>query len=113
MLPIVLLAGIVGCERRSLDAQKEDSPAVVKVNGKTLTMREFELLLPEEYHDVLTADERRDYLDRWITTQLLYEAALQSGLASSPDIDVRLENYKKDLVADRLIQKVIQERAVV
>lgn len=113
MLPIALLAGTVACERRSLDSPEEKSPALVKVNDKTLTMREFELLLPEEYHDVLTTDERRDYLDRWITTQLLYEEALHSGLASSPDIDVRLENYKKDLIADRLIEKVIQERAVV
>jgi len=83
------------------------------VNGKQLTKREFDLFLPEDYQNVLTAEEKREYLDRWITTQLLYEEALKSGLRASPDIDARIEQYKKDLIADRLVQKVIEERAVV
>jgi peptidyl-prolyl cis-trans isomerase C len=83
------------------------------VNGKELTKREFGLFLPEDDQYVLTAEEKREYLDRWITTQLLYEEALKSGIKASPDIEARLEEYKKDLIADQLVQKVIEERAAV
>lgn len=113
VLPIVLLAGTIGCERRSLTPEGEDSPVVARVNETTLTKRDFESILPEDYQDVLTTSERREYLDRWITTQLLYDEAMRAGLGSSPDIDARLESFKKDLIADQLVQQVIQERASV
>jgi peptidyl-prolyl cis-trans isomerase C len=112
-LPIVFLLGTVGCERRSVHTGEQESPVLVRVNGESLTKRDFNFFLPSDYQNVLTAEERQEYLERWITTQLLYEEAIRSGLGVSPDIDARLEHYKKDLVAHRLVQKVIQERAVV
>lgn len=103
----------MACERRAPFSGEAPSPVLATVNGKQLTKRDFDLYLPEDYQNALTAEEKREYLDRWITTQLLYEEALETGLSSSPEIDARLEQYKKDLIADRLIQKVIEERAVV
>jgi len=112
-LPIAVLACVGACERRAPLSGAARSPVLATVNGKELTKQDFDLLLPEDYQNVLTADEKREYLDRWITTQLLYEEALKSGIETSPDIDARLQQYKKDLVADQLVQKVIEERAVV
>ena len=109
----ILLAGALGCERRPLRTERDDSPVLVTVNGKKLTRSDFDVLLPEEYQSILTARERRDYLDRWITTQLLYDEAMASGLGVPPDIEARLEQYKMDLVADHLLQTVIERRAVV
>ncbi len=112
-LPIVVLVCTGACERRAPLSGEAPSPVLATVNGKELTKREFALFLPEDYQNVLTAEEKRDYLDRWITTQLLYEEALKSGIRTSPDIDARLEQYKKDLVADQLVQRVIEDRAIV
>ena len=112
-LPIAVLVCVGACERRAPLSGTARSPVLATINGKELTKREFDLFLPEDYQNVLTADEKREYLDRWITTQLLYEEALKWGIKASPDIDARLEQYKKDLVADQLVQKVIEERAVV
>ncbi|UCG52620.1 MAG: peptidylprolyl isomerase [Candidatus Latescibacterota bacterium] len=112
-LPIVLFVWAVGCERRSVHTGERESPVLVRVDGEALTKHDFDLFLPSDYQDVLTADEKRECLDRWITTQLLYDEAIRRGLGVSPDIDARLEHYKKDLVAHELVQKVIQERAVV
>jgi parvulin-like peptidyl-prolyl isomerase len=102
-----------GCERRAPISGETRSPVLAKVNGKELTEREFELLVPDDYRNVLVAEEIRDYVDRWITTQLLYEEALRSGIETGPDIDARIEQYRRDLVAEQLVQKVIEERAVV
>ena len=119
VLPIVflaaglLLAVALGCERRPLQTDRDKSPVLVTVNGKELTRHDFDIILPRDYQSVLTQEERREYLDRWITTELLYEEAMVLGLDVSPEIDVRLEQYKMDLVADRLLQQVIEDKVTV
>ena len=113
VLPITVFAWLSGCERRAPVSGEDRSPVLAKVNGKELSKREFELFLPEDYRDVLTADEVRDYIDRWVTTQLLYEEALRSGIKATPDIAARLDQYRSDLIADQLVQRVIEEQAVV
>lgn len=110
MLPIILLAA---CERRTVGGPKDTTPVLAEVNGKVLTTGEFEMFLPEDYEDVLTVDEKREYLDRWITTQLLFDEVKRLGMDTSEEIEARLEQYHRDLVADQLVQRVINERAVV
>jgi len=93
--------------------KKDKSPVLVRVNQETLTEREFRYFLPEDYRNVLTSEERQEYLDRWITTQLLYDAGMKSGLVVASDIEARLEQYRKDLVADQLVQRVIWDKVMV
>jgi peptidyl-prolyl cis-trans isomerase C len=83
------------------------------MKGAQLTKAEFDLYLPTDYQDVLTSEELQDYLDRWIETQLLYDEVTRRGMNVSPEVEARIEQYRKDVVADQLIQQVIQERATV
>ena len=113
LLPIAISVVAGACERRTPGSGETRSPVLARVNGEELTRREFDRFLPEDYESALTAEEIRDYLDRWVNTQILYEKALESGVRMSADIDARLEQYKKDLIAEQFVQKVIEERAVV
>jgi peptidyl-prolyl cis-trans isomerase C len=113
ILPPIVVCTIPGCERRDVGQQAQESPPVVRINGQTLLKRDFEAYLPDDYRSALTIGEKKAYLDRWITTELLYEAAVRSGVGVTPDIQSQLEQFKKDLVSDRLVQKIILERAVV
>lgn len=113
ILPPIILLTSVGCERRDVGQSLETSLPVARVNEKTLYKDDFEAYLPGSYSGALTLGDKQMYLDRWITTELLYEAALQGGSALTPEIELRLEQFKKDLIADRLVQGVIRERAVV
>jgi peptidyl-prolyl cis-trans isomerase C len=109
-----LAAAITACERRTVGRTVEKpGPVVARVNGRPVYKKEFESILPEDYERVLTADERKAYLDRWMATHLLYEEASRQGFGVSRDIETRLEQYKKDLVADRFVQEVMKNRAVV
>jgi peptidyl-prolyl cis-trans isomerase C len=102
------------CERREVGRTLDDpGPVVARLNGKPLYKRDFDSYLPEGYQRALTMEERRLYLDRWISTELLYDAARGSGMRVTPDIEAKMEQLKKDLVADKLVQRVIQERAIV
>lgn len=111
--PIFFIVITAGCERRPVGSAQGGGPPVARVNGNNLSKGDFEAVLPEDYQNILTVEEKREYLDRWIATQLLYEHAERSGIGVSPEIESRLEQYKKDLVADRLVQEVIKEEAVV
>ncbi len=113
ILPPIILLTSVGCERRDVGQSSETSLPVARVNEKTLYKDDFEAYLPGSYSGALTLGDKQMYLDRWITTELLYEAALQGGSALTPEIELRLEQFKKDLIADQLVQGVIRERAVV
>ena len=62
---------------------------------------------------MLTAEEKRYYLDKWITTELLYGEAVRQGLERNPELQARLDQIKKDLIADQLVQQVLQEKAIV
>lgn len=118
--PIVLLAIALGlvasiaCERRTVGRSGDDpGPVVARVNGQPLYRRDLDAYLPEEAYAGITSEESKTYFDRWVTTQLLYEAALRSGLDVSRDIEWKLEQYRKDMVADRLVQDVLRKHAIV
>lgn len=117
MPPIALLAvalAVAACERRDVGAPARDpGPVVARINGEPLYRIDLDAYLPTEETGALTAEERKTYFDRWVATQLLYEEAARSGMGVSDEIDRKIEQYKKDLVADRLVEEVLKTRAVV
>jgi parvulin-like peptidyl-prolyl isomerase len=44
---------------------------------------------------------------------LLYEEAARVGMGVSDEVTRKMEQYKKDLIADRLVEEVLNERAIV
>jgi len=113
MPPILLIIAVVACERRTVGDAQTPSQTVARVNGNPLYQKDFDLIVPPDLQRVLTASEKKTYLDRWIITQLLYEEALERDMGMTPEIKARLDQYRKDLVADQLVQQVIQDRAIV
>jgi parvulin-like peptidyl-prolyl isomerase len=114
LLALVALVLAPGCERRPVGrGGGDEGPVVARVNGQPLYLSDLESYLPEAGMGELTAEERKAHFDRWLATQLLYEEAQRSGLQMSRDLDRKIEQYRKDLVADRLVQEVLRERAVV
>lgn len=113
LLPLVVLVLAVGCERLPESSKKDPSAVLARVNGRDLTKREFDFFLPQDYQPNLVSEERQDYLNRWITTQLLYDEAMDIGLGESEDITGRLHQYRRDVISDLLVQRVIEERVKV
>ena len=112
--PILVCVFGLACERRDVgSSQKALSPIIAVVNGKQLLQKDFNAYLPENYQSSLTRQEKREYLDHWINTEILYQAAMEVGVGQSEEIQARLNQFKKDLVADLLVQSIIAEKAVV
>ncbi len=114
VLLVVALLGAVACERRPVGRTGESpGPVVARVNGHVLYQRDLEAYLPEADRAEITAEDRSASFRRWLSTQLLYDEAQRGGLEMSRDIEWKLDEYRRELVADRLLQDVFNERAVV
>jgi peptidyl-prolyl cis-trans isomerase C len=102
------------CERRDVGHPAVDpGPIVARINGQPLYRTDLDAYLPEDEFALSTIEERRTYFDRWVATQLLYEEAARVGMGVSDEIARKVEQYKKDLIADRLVEQVLDERAIV
>jgi peptidyl-prolyl cis-trans isomerase C len=86
---------------------------LVRVGDASLTEEDFVAGIPEEFRGLLTLEEKRGYLDRWVDTELLYEAAKDRGLLDNPDLQRRLEQQRREYVANFLLQTVLNERVAI
>ncbi|HEX6791849.1 MAG TPA: peptidylprolyl isomerase [Candidatus Krumholzibacteria bacterium] len=110
----VALALVAGCERRPVGRSGEDpGPMLARVDGHPLFRRDLEAYLPESERADITAEDRGASFRRWLATQLLYNEAQRNGLEMSRDIEWKLDQYRRDLIADHLLQQILNERAVV
>lgn len=114
VLVLLAVTALTACERRPVGRSSDDpGPVVAKVDGHALYQKDLEAYLPETERGEVTAEDRSASFQRWLATQLLYNEAQRGGLEISPDIDWKLEEYRRDLVADALVKDVLNRRAVV
>ena len=108
------VAAALACERRDVGHPAVDpGPVVARINGQPLYQADLDAYLPEDEFSLASIEERRTYFDRWVARQLLYEEAARVGMGVSDEVARKLEQYKKDLIADRLVQQVLEDRAIV
>ncbi len=100
-----------GAPAESLSLERLDF--LVKVGTAALSEKEFEAQIPEEFKGLLTIDEKRSYLDRWVDTQLLYNAGVAQGLLDDPVLTERLAQQQREFVANHLLHQMLEERVVV
>jgi hypothetical protein len=122
LLPLLLLLACGQGEEAGRVVEWEDSSVaeraapldfLVRVGGTALSEREFDAQIPAEFKGLLTAEEKRSYLDRWVDTQLLYHDAVAQGLLDDPMLLDRLAQQQREFVANHLLQKMLEERVAV
>jgi parvulin-like peptidyl-prolyl isomerase len=106
---LVALVALVGCKK---EAQKKGD-VLAKVNKTTLTLQEFNAEIPAEYAIGLTPDQKMGFVDRWVNTELVYQAALAQGLGKEEAIATKIEQLQKELLANELLQREMAGKATV
>lgn len=86
---------------------------LVRVGDHSLSEEDFRALIPGEFNGLLTQVEKRDYLDRWVDTELLVLAAKQRGLMDDPELKLRLLQQQREFIANQLLQQVLEERVAI
>ncbi len=86
---------------------------LVEVGDSRLSESAFAASIPAEFRGLLTIAEKRGYVDRWVDTELLYRAAEDRGLLEDPELVRRLEQQRREFIANHLLQKMLEERVLV
>lgn len=110
----MIVLAVVGCgERERTTLTERRSGEVARVGEAFLTREYLENLLPQDEHLPLTDEEKRQFVERWINTELLYQEAVRRGLGDDPRVRLRLEEFEREYLADHLVYLELRERTQV
>ena len=108
----VVLAFLSGCRGRggSNEAKGRAEGVVVCVGSDTLRKNELEDLLPHNTKLPPTLEEKREFVTRWVDTDVLYNEALKNGMQNDPRVKERIKELEKEFLADHFLSLALRER---
>jgi peptidyl-prolyl cis-trans isomerase C len=108
LVPFLLVAGCGDGKKGEESAVPSD--AIVSVNGKVLTERYLEDLLPAGEKTPFSDSEKAAWVRQWIEMELLCGEAVRRGLDNDPRVRARLESLEREYLADHLTFIELRER---
>ncbi|MFO7889131.1 MAG: peptidylprolyl isomerase [bacterium] len=91
-----------GCNNGS-----SDNAVIARVENSVLTNRELNRRI---IWKGLGEEQKRKYIEEWVNRELLYKEALQQNLDKTPDLELEIEQVKKEFLINRLVDKIFAEK---
>lgn len=112
---LLALIALGGCGRGQRESRvpAEQKGEIVKVGDVALTGEDLDKLIPEEERVPPTIDEKKQFVRRWVDTEVLYQEALRRGLKNDRRVQVRLEDLEEQFLADYLVFTELEKRTSV
>jgi peptidyl-prolyl cis-trans isomerase C len=109
---LLVLFAVGGCGKGKKEANEpeESTGEIVRVGKAVLTGGDINALVPKDEQIPLTLDERREFVQRWIDTEILYQEALHRGLRSDLSVQARLTDFEHQFLADYLVFTELRKR---
>lgn len=105
LIPLILFCG------------KYDEPTkvVARVGNETLTIDDLKLIIPNDYQKVISLDQIKMYIDRWVDTQLIYHEAINQGLHNTLQDELRreLKRVEIEFLAYKFIEQQIKKNITI
>jgi peptidyl-prolyl cis-trans isomerase C len=98
----LLLLSFCGCTDRG-----SKGTVVAKVGDQVLTLEEIAVLTSPEGEVPVSFEDRREFIQQWIDTEVLYREALREKLHTDPKIKQALQQMEKELLAAELMERRI------
>ncbi len=83
---------------------------VAVVGDAQLTDADLARMVPPEIRDAVTGPEIRAIVDRWVQTEMLYQKALSSGVEKDAAVAARLQDLRRDQLAQEVLQRELDTR---
>lgn len=101
---VIICSGLIttGCNTGS-----EGNEVVARVENSVLTNEELNRRI---IWKGLGEEQKRKYVENWINRELLYKEALQQNLNKTPDLELEIEQVKKEFLINRLVDKTFAEK---
>jgi peptidyl-prolyl cis-trans isomerase C len=118
MAAVWAVALLAGCGRKgetpSPGGGKSSGPlgagVVARVGDAQLTDDALARLIPPEIRSAVSGAEIRGIVDRWVQTEVLYQKAVADGLEKDAAVAARLQDLRRDQLAQELLQRELETR---
>ncbi|MEO0165733.1 MAG: peptidyl-prolyl cis-trans isomerase [candidate division WOR-3 bacterium] len=98
----LLISVLVGL---MLSCAKKEKNVLVRVDGSTLTLEEFQKYIPESEYKNLPETTITEILNNWANQEILYLEAKKKGIDKEDSVRILIEQYTKNLMAMALIRR--------
>lgn len=109
LLVCILFLGFGGCKKKE-QLQKSQKEVIAQVNEVRLTERELELSIPEAQRGLITLEEKRDYVRRWIQNQILYQEAIRKKIDRDETVKWLIDQAVRNTVIEAFLEKELGGR---
>jgi foldase protein PrsA len=106
-LLFIFLLLVVACQEEVQQQQPQE--IMVKVDGEVLTKKEFIANFTKQELTNLTAEQKQDFIEKWINLTLLAQEADEQKISQWPEIKAKIKNAAKKIKANALVAKTIKE----
>jgi peptidyl-prolyl cis-trans isomerase C len=113
---VLFFSCLLGCQRPGEEGW--GSGELVKINNVSISLEEFRQMSERQPLEgkmrLLNEKGSRDFLDNYvITREVLYQEAKQKGLDQNKEIVTRMEDFKRAIVIDALLEEVLKVQSEV
>lgn len=97
----------------SCDNQQEKQIVIAEVGKEKLTTKKMLDEIPTEIRGKLTNSDIREFVQRWVNSQVLYQEAKRQKLDERVDLKKEFEKVKIELMINRLIELSLEDEVQV
>ncbi|MFA5334383.1 MAG: peptidylprolyl isomerase [Candidatus Omnitrophota bacterium] len=113
-VPALILAALVVSSVSLSGCSDPKARTLAKVNGKAITVGEFETRLSKmpAYYKALASQRKKDFLDDMISEQLMYKEAVKRGLNRDREVKELIEEARSKILVAKLLETEGRKTAV-
>jgi len=100
---IVSILLLSGCKKESSEK------VIAEVGKKSLTVDDFIGQVPPQVLVQTSAENRKLLLENWVINEIVYQEALKKDFLKKPEIQEKMEQFKKQLLTNAYMQEVLSE----
>jgi peptidyl-prolyl cis-trans isomerase C len=112
LLALTSLLGFEGCKKKE-QIQKSQKDVIAQVDDALLTERDLELAIPEAQRDIITLEQKRDLVGRWIQSQILYQAAIRKKTDQDETVRWQIDQAVRNTIIEAFLEKELGDRVKV
>jgi EpsD family peptidyl-prolyl cis-trans isomerase len=102
---LIVLLTAVSCKKEKGNGEK----IIAKVGKTSLTVDDFLQQVPAQILIQTSAENRKALLENWVANEILYKDALKKDLINKPEIQEKIEQFKKQLLTRAYLQEILAE----
>jgi len=100
---VVVLTALTGC------GKGDDKSVVARVGSSSLSVADFYASIPEQDLAVMTLEDEQEAVNNWVKTELFYQEGRRQGFGTDDDIERRIREIERELVAEACIRRRLDQ----